>query len=88
MRAVFTPTPGQHLYNALLAGFRSRNTTLQAWCNENGITQNEARSCAYGLHGGVKGRALRDRLVEAAGEKVVRVAYETAIEAEIDRLAS
>lgn len=84
----FAPTPGQHLYNAVMAGFRAKGATLHAWANQNGYTHSEVRAAAFGTMAGAKGRAVLERMISAAGPDVVSIAYANAIRGEAERLAS
>lgn len=88
MNAAFNPTPGVHLYNALMAGFRANGTTLGAWLEGQTATQTEARNAAFGQNSSPKARALLAQMIEAAGPEIVRVVYESAVRGEAQRLAS
>jgi len=67
--------PGSVLHEILVGAFRARGTSFTEWCNENGVTPNNARQASYGQSRGVAGRALRERLIEAAGREFVHDAY-------------
>jgi hypothetical protein len=59
--------PSRALYRAVLAGFIMADTTLTAWCRENGLDRAWARQCLLGMRDGPAARALRRRIAEAAG---------------------
>lgn len=62
-----TLTPGQDLMRKIRIGFIEQNTTFNAWCVENGVSRTNATQAIYGAWNGPKGRALRDRILRAAG---------------------
>lgn len=60
-----TPT----LASSVKAAFVLRSTSLAAWCRANQIDPSWASQCLSGKRTGPKARAMRDRVVEAAGLK-------------------
>lgn len=62
-----TSPAGPELLRQVRAGFVLKNTTLGRWCRENAVSRQNARAALTGLWDGPKGRALRARLVKAAG---------------------
>lgn len=63
-------SPGPELIRKVRALFILRGTTLGRWCRDNDIKLNHARMALVGSWDGPKGRALRDRVVSAAGADV------------------
>jgi len=61
------PPPGLELVRAVRAGFTAKGTTMGRWCRENGLHDQNARAALLGGWNGPKGRALRERLIAAAG---------------------
>lgn len=59
--------PGPELARKVRAAFVLRGTTLGRWCRENGIVRQTAMNCLVGIWDGPKGRAMRHRVLEAAG---------------------
>ena len=60
-------SPSIELYREIRAAFITQGTTLGAWCRENGIRMQSAKSCLMGIWNGPKGKALRIRIIEASG---------------------
>ncbi len=60
-------TAGRDAMNRVKAGFILQNTTLKAWCRGNGIDPSAVRQAVYGSWCGPKGRAMRARVMKAAG---------------------
>ena len=67
--------PGAILHDAILGAFKAHGLSFDAWLAENGVGRPTARAATYGLGKGPKGRALLERLIEAAGPDVVRAGY-------------
>lgn len=67
--------PGAMLHEAIVGSFRARGASFEVWIAEQGITPAAARAATFGQSRGPQGRALLDRLIEAAGRDVVRTAY-------------
>lgn len=61
------PTPGIDLHLKVRAAFVARGTSLKAWCQAEGIPFSNARDVLIGSWNGPKGKALRARIVSAAG---------------------
>lgn len=59
--------PNRALYLRIRAAFVVQDTTLGAWCRENGVAPQNAVHCITGVWGGPKGRKLRTRIIAAAG---------------------
>lgn len=88
-KTTFPYQPGVMLHDAIMGAFRARGTTLHTWCAEVGISLSTVRNNTYGLSAGPKGRALLARIIEGAGEDVVRMVYVARLKAhlaEIDKL--
>ncbi|MGB5147474.1 MAG: hypothetical protein WBN86_10155 [Porticoccaceae bacterium] len=60
-------TAGQHAMNRVKAGFILQHTTYRAWCRANDVDPTNGRQAIYGSWNGPKGRALRARILSAAG---------------------
>lgn len=58
---------GRELLARVRAGFIIKGTTLAQWCRSQGIHPSAARQAIYGTWGGPKGRAVRERILAAAG---------------------
>lgn len=67
MNRSYPETPGRDLAAQVRAAFVARHTTLAAWCRQHGIDRSAARQALYGTWDGPKGRALRARILKAAG---------------------
>ncbi|XAI95383.1 hypothetical protein [Leptolyngbya phage Lsp-JY19] len=61
------PPPGPDLVKQVRAGFVLKGTSLGRWCREEKIPPQHARLCLLGGWNGPKGKALRSRLLQAAG---------------------
>jgi len=61
--------------------FKANGGSFELWCRENGISPSLARNATFGQSRGPKGRALLARLIEAAGEDFLRMAYSRRIAA-------
>jgi hypothetical protein len=64
----------RQLLNEVMGLFKMKGTTLNQWCNANGIAMSNARIYLLGKSNGPKAREWRQRIVEAA-EKM-EVCYE------------
>ncbi|WP_084609843.1 hypothetical protein [Sedimenticola selenatireducens] len=62
-----TATPGIDLHLKVRANFITQGTTFSAWCREHGVNNGNARAALIGSWDGPKGRALREKLLEASG---------------------
>lgn len=51
------------------AAFILKGTSFNTWCNENDIDHGSATKAMLGTWSGVKGKALRSRIIEASKEK-------------------
>lgn len=54
-------------YLAVRAAFVARGTSLNRWCLENGVSRGYAVQVLRGFWPGAKGRALRAKIIRAAG---------------------
>jgi hypothetical protein len=64
------PAAGQHLMKRIRAGFIVQDTSLTDWCRKEGIHPSAVRQAIYGTWAGPKGRAVRAKVLRAAGVKV------------------
>jgi hypothetical protein len=67
--------PGAMLHDAIIGAFRARGGSFDVWLTENGIPPASARSATFGMSKGPKGKALLNRLIDAAGRDVVKAGY-------------
>lgn len=79
--------PGAILHEVIVGAFRSAGTSFEAWCKENGVHPSTARTATYGQSGGSQGRALLQRIINAAGEDLVSAGYAKRMIAEATRLS-
>lgn len=63
------PAPSLQLLVQVRTGFILQGTTLTEWCRENDTHISNARNALIGTWNGPKGKAMRARLVKAAGVK-------------------
>lgn len=59
--------PGLELVRRVRTKFILKGTTLTRWCRENNLQIGNARMALYGNWNGPKGKAFRQRILEAAG---------------------
>lgn len=59
--------PGPRLAQAVVAGFRLQGTTMNHWCKQNGITQQNANQAIRGSWNGPKAKQLLSMIVPASG---------------------
>lgn len=78
--------PGAILHEVIVGVFRSAGTSFEAWCKTNQVHPSTARTATYGQSGGNQGRALLDRIIDAAGRDLVRSAYSKRMIGEAARL--
>lgn len=71
----FSFQPGSMLHDAVVGAFRAGGRSFELWCSENGVHSGVARNATFGQSRGPTGRALLERIIEAAGRDVVRAAY-------------
>lgn len=62
-----TQHPGLELARKVRSGFILRGTSLTRWCRENDIDLSNARQALYGTWNGQLGKAMRVRIMRAAG---------------------
>lgn len=67
--------PGAVLHESIIGAFRASGSSFNDWCHENRITPSVARNATFGQSRGPAGRALLDRIIDAAGEDFVAQAY-------------
>lgn len=79
--------PGVILHEVIVGVFRSSGTTLGAWCQDQGIHPATVASANYGQSGGAKGRALLDKVIDAAGREMVISAYRKRMLLEAERVS-
>lgn len=65
--AYHPPAPSQALIREVRAAFIKRGSTFAGWCRQNEVNHGNARLALLGAWNGPKGKALRARIVEAAG---------------------
>lgn len=75
--AVFQP--GLIFYEVILGCFKASGQSFHQWCKDNDVNHAAACAALKGASTGDKGAALISKMVEAAGEKVVIVAYRSRI---------
>jgi hypothetical protein len=61
------PAPGQELLRTVRAGFVKQGSSLGTWCRTNDLHLSNARQALLGSWDGPAGRALRNRIIKAAG---------------------
>ncbi len=61
------PAPSLELHLKVRGAFVTKGTSLKRWCEENGLKDPNVRDCLIGRWNGPKGKALRARVVKAAG---------------------
>lgn len=54
-------------YLKVRAGFVARGTSLNRWCQQNGILRENARDALKGIWKGPKGQKVRARLLKESG---------------------
>ena len=59
--------PSIELFREVRAGFIKRGTTFSQWCRDAGENRSNARQAVLGAWDGPKGRAVRMRILKAAG---------------------
>ncbi|MEI2428671.1 hypothetical protein RDV84_00275 [Lysobacter yananisis] len=64
-----TPDPSLELLRKVRAAFVLKDSTLKAWCRQNGIHMTNARNALIGSWNGPAGQAMRRRVVKASGLK-------------------
>lgn len=62
-----TPAPSLELLRLVRAAFIVKDTTMKAWCRDNGIHLSNARNALIGSWNGPAGKAMRARIVKASG---------------------
>ncbi|HEL3749988.1 hypothetical protein JY409_03365 [Stenotrophomonas maltophilia] len=61
------PTPGLELHLKVRSAFVGQGTSLGAWCLQNGLKRQAVRDVLIGRWNGPKGKALRRKVLKAAG---------------------
>ena len=59
--------PGLALHREVRAGFIRKGSTFGEWCRQEGVNPSSARQVVIGSWDGPKARALRARIIKAAG---------------------
>lgn len=80
--------PGAILHEVIAGAMRSRGTTLNEWCKNNGVAWSTIRNITFGMSAGPRSQAVLDRLIDAAGREVVTAAYRVRMDAEARKLAA
>lgn len=80
--------PGTILHGVIVGAFRASGTSFEAWCNAHGVNTSVARGATYGQAGGEIGRALLERIIDAAGREMVELGYTQRMQAEAERLSN
>lgn len=70
IHAVSKTSPSLDLHLKVRAGFVSKGTSLNRWCEENNILPSNARDVLIGRWNGPKGQALREEIVKASGVRI------------------
>lgn len=61
------PTPSLQLHLKVRSAFVEQGTSLGAWCVQNGLKRQAVRDVLIGRWNGPKGKALRRKVLKAAG---------------------
>lgn len=62
-------SPSLDLHLRVRAAFVTQGSSLKRWCRENEVSYSNARDALIGRWNGVKGKAMRARVVQASGLK-------------------
>ncbi len=68
--AISSTEPGEHLWNAVRAGFILQGSTLNRWCGANSIAPTWAGHALKGRRNGPATKRLRMRLIRASGLEI------------------
>lgn len=79
--------PGAILHEVIAGALRSKGSTFQEWCKNNGLSITAARNVTFGQSAGPRSREVLDRLINDAGRDVVTVSYRARMDAEAAKLA-
>ncbi len=60
------PIPNENQYRRIRAGFIAQGSSLNEWCQSNGIHRQNARDCIIGTWQGPKADELLKRLAKAS----------------------
>ena len=63
--------PSRRLYNAVLGAFRAQGTSYARWCDDNGISRENARAALYGVWRGPKATIILEKIVDGADREVI-----------------
>ena len=80
--------PGVLLNEVIVGAFRASGISFGEWCRRNSISPSTAAGAIYGQSGGVRGKALLNRIIDDAGRDLVLAAYRKRIDMEHKRLQS
>lgn len=78
--------PGKILHEVISGALRSRGTSFEAWCKNNGVACASMRNITFGQSGGLRGRKLLDEIIADAGREVVTAAYRRRMDDEAKKL--
>lgn len=67
--------PGLILHDSIMGAFRSTGRSMEGWCRDNGVSRAMARQATFGQSNGLTGRAMLAKMIEDAGEDLVRSLY-------------
>ncbi len=79
--------PGAILHEVIVGAMRSRGSSLNEWCKNNGVAWTAVRQVTFGMSAGPRSHAMLDRLINDAGREVVTAAYRIRMDAEAQKLA-
>lgn len=78
--------PGKILNEVIVGCFRASGTTLEQWCQAQGVNRASAMSATFGRSGGERGKQLLDQMIADAGRSAVIEAYRRRMLAEAAKL--
>lgn len=78
--------PGVTLHNVIKGCFATSGSSFEAWCRENKVPRSNATNATYGQSGGEVGKALLNRMIDAAGREMVVAHYKKRIREEAKAL--
>ena len=80
--------PGAILHQVITGCLRAAGTNFDAWCQDNGVNASTAKQATYGQSGGDKGKALLNRMIDAAGREQVEMSYSSRIQRHAAEIAA
>ena len=78
--------PGAILQDVIVGAFKANGSGFETWCRDNGINPSNARQATFGQSRGPAGKALLERMIDAAGRDFVVAAYTNRIVALAEQL--